>query len=201
VGLVLRAGAQARLELDMGPLRAGDGVRRQRQMHFDEKILARRELLERLRALKAAGQKVVFTNGVFDILHAGHVRYLEEASRLGDVLVVAVNADRSARRLAKGPAQPFNGEGDRALVVAALRSVDFVTIFDEDTPYELIKALLPDVLVKGGDWPRDEIVGADVVTEAGGEVRSLPYVEGYSATSLIERIADARHRGGGKDAE
>lgn len=185
----------------MGPLRAGDGVKRQRQMYCDEKILERRELLERVRALKAAGQKVVFTNGVFDILHAGHVRYLEGASRLGDVLVVAVNADRSARRLAKGPAQPFNAEADRALVVAALRCVNLVTIFDEDTPYELIKALLPDVLVKGGDWPRDDIVGADVVTEAGGEVRSLPYVEGYSTTSLIERVADAPNRGGGKDAE
>jgi rfaE bifunctional protein nucleotidyltransferase chain/domain len=168
-------------------------------MDYKNKILAAAELGYQIKALRAAGQKVVFTNGVFDILHAGHVRYLDEASRMGDVLVVAVNSDRSARRLAKGPARPFNREEDRALVVAALWCVSFVTVFDEDTPYELIKLLVPDVLVKGGDWPPGEIVGADVVTAAGGEVHSLPFVEGYSTTSLLERIAKARARNGGKD--
>ncbi len=169
------------------------------EMDNKTKILGAAELRRHVKALQTAGQKVVFTNGVFDILHAGHVRYLDEASQLGDVLVVGINSDLSARRLAKGPARPFNGEEDRALVVAALWCVSFVTIFDEDTPYELIKLLVPDVLVKGGDWPPGEIVGADVVTAAGGEVYSLPYVEGYSTTSFIERVAKAYERGGGKD--
>lgn len=166
-------------------------------MDYKTKILEAAELRDHTRALQAAGQKAVFTNGVFDILHVGHVRYLEEASRLGDVLVVAVNSDRSARRLAKGPGRPFNGEDDRAFVVAALWCVSFVTVFDEDTPLELIKLLVPDVLVKGGDWPPSEVVGADVVTAAGGEVLSLPYVEGYSTTALIERIIKGRGCEGG----
>ncbi len=166
-------------------------------MDYNTKILEAAELRDHTRALQAAGQKAVFTNGVFDVLHVGHVRYLEEASRLGDVLVVAVNSDRSARRLAKGPGRPFNAEDDRALVVAALWCVSFVTVFDEDTPLELIKLLVPDVLVKGGDWPPSEIVGADVVTAAGGEVLSLPYVEGYSTTALIERIIKGRGCEGG----
>lgn len=161
------------------------------------KILGPAELKDRVRALKGAGQKIVFTNGVFDILHPGHVRYLDEASRLGDVLVVAVNSDESARRLAKGPGRPFNAERDRAFVLAALWCVSFVTVFDDDTPFELIKLLQPDVLVKGGDWPADQIVGADVVTAAGGNVISLPYVEGYSTTALLERIA--RACGGGAE--
>ncbi len=170
-------------------------------MDYKTKILEAAELRDQTERLRAAGQKVVFTNGVFDILHVGHVRYLEEASRLGDVLVVAVNSDRSARRLAKGPGRPFNAAGDRALVVAALWCVSFVTLFDEDTPRELIKLLVPDVLVKGGDWQPDDIVGADVVTAAGGEVLSLPYAEGYSTTALIERIADSREPGGGDGGE
>ncbi|MEE8640661.1 MAG: adenylyltransferase/cytidyltransferase family protein [bacterium] len=166
-------------------------------MDYKTKILEAAELRDHTRALQAAGQKAVFTNGVFDVLHVGHVRYLEEASRLGDVLVVAVNSDRSARRLAKGPGRPFNSADDRVLVVAALWCVSFVTVFDEDTPLELIKLLVPDVLVKGGDWPPSEIVGADVVTAAGGEVLSLPYVEGYSTTALIERIINGRGCEGG----
>jgi rfaE bifunctional protein nucleotidyltransferase chain/domain len=170
-------------------------------MEYKNKILDAAELREHVRALKAAGQKVVFTNGVFDLLHAGHVLYLDAASRLGDVLVVAVNSDRSARGLAKGPGRPFNREADRALVVAALWCVSFVTVFDEDTPRELIELLVPDVLVKGGDWPADEIVGADAVTAAGGEVVSLPYVEGYSTTSLVERIARFRRREGGNGGD
>lgn len=166
-------------------------------MEDHTKILEPAELKDRVRALQGAGQRVVFTNGVFDILHPGHVRYLDEASRLGDVLVVAVNSDESARRLAKGAGRPFNAARDRAYVLAALWCVSFVIVFDEDTPYELIKSLTPDVLVKGGDWPADEIVGADVVAAAGGEVLSLPYVEGYSTTALLERIA----RAGGGEAD
>jgi D-beta-D-heptose 7-phosphate kinase/D-beta-D-heptose 1-phosphate adenosyltransferase len=166
-------------------------------MDRESKILTPLELKARLRPLQEAGLKVVFTNGVFDLLHAGHVRYLEEASRLGEVLVVAVNSDASARRLAKGPGRPFNAEGDRAYLLAALWCVSYVTVFDEDTPYELIKLLAPDVLVKGGDWRVEEIVGADVVAAAGGEVLALPYAEGYSTTALLERIA--RACGGGAD--
>ncbi|UCH79499.1 MAG: adenylyltransferase/cytidyltransferase family protein [Candidatus Coatesbacteria bacterium] len=160
-------------------------------MDCADKILPLAELRSRLTPLREAGQRIVFTNGVFDLLHAGHVRYLEEASRLGDVLVVAVNGDASARRLAKGPGRPFNRAEDRALVLAGLWCVSFVTLFDDDTPYDVIAALVPDVLVKGGDWPEEDIVGADVVRAAGGEVRSLPYVEGYSTTALAERIARA----------
>jgi D-beta-D-heptose 7-phosphate kinase/D-beta-D-heptose 1-phosphate adenosyltransferase len=163
---------------------------------LDNKVLEAGELGDRVRALRGAGLRVVFTNGVFDILHVGHVRYLEEASRLGDVLVVAVNSDDSARRLEKGTGRPFNPATDRATVLAALWCVSFVVVFDEDTPAELISALTPDVLVKGGDWPTEQIVGADVVTAAGGEVHSLPFVEGYSTTSLVERIAAAAREDG-----
>lgn len=170
-------------------------------MDYATKIVKAAELADHVRALQAAGQKIVFTNGVFDVLHAGHVRYLEEASRLGDVLVVAVNSDRSARALAKGPGRPFNAEGDRALVVAALWCVSFVTLFDEDTPLELIELVVPDVLVKGGDWQPEDIVGADVVAAAGGEVLSLPYLEGYSTTSLIERITKSREPEGGGNGD
>jgi rfaE bifunctional protein nucleotidyltransferase chain/domain len=158
---------------------------------LDNKVLEPAELRERVRTLQGSGLSVVFTNGVFDILHVGHVKYLEEASRLGDALVVAVNSDDSARRLSKGAGRPFNPAADRAAVLAGLWCVSYVTVFDEDTPAELIAALVPDVLVKGGDWPTDRIVGADVVTAAGGEVHSLPFVEGYSTTSLVERIAAA----------
>jgi len=129
----------------------------------------------------------VFTNGCFDLIHAGHVRYLSEARALGDALVVALNSDRSVRAL-KGEGRPILNEHERAEVIAALEAVDYVIIFDEETPRELIAALLPDVLVKGGDWPLDEIVGRDEVEAAGGRVLSLPYVEGSSTTDIIERI-------------
>jgi len=152
------------------------------------KILSREEIAARVRVARRAGRKVVFTNGVFDILHVGHVRYLEKAKTLGDVLVVAVNSDASARRLAKGPGRPFNDEQARAEVVAALAATDWVTIFDEDTPRVLIELLRPDVLVKGGDWPEAEIVGADFVRRAGGLVYSLPYEAGFSTSALVEKI-------------
>jgi rfaE bifunctional protein nucleotidyltransferase chain/domain len=127
---------------------------------------------------------LVFTNGCFDILHAGQVLYLEEARRLGDVLVLGLNSDASVRRL-KGDSRPINSQSERSIVVAALEAVDFVCIFDEDTPYELIKALQPDVLVKGGDWQVQDIVGSDLVLAAGGEVRSLSFSEAFPvATSL-----------------
>ncbi|MFZ1694831.1 MAG: D-glycero-beta-D-manno-heptose 1-phosphate adenylyltransferase [Flavobacteriales bacterium] len=134
------------------------------------------------------GDRIVFTNGCFDILHRGHVEYLQEAAALGDRLVIGVNSDASVRRQGKGPERPLNDEQSRAKVLAALRLVDAVIIFDDDTPLELIKAITPDVLAKGGDWTEDRIVGADVVKAAGGEARSLKLVEGFSTTSLVERI-------------
>ncbi len=152
-----------------------------------EKILERGALLERRRQWQRAGKRVVFTNGCFDLLHAAHVRLLEQARALGEVLVVGINSDRSVREL-KGESRPLVPEAERAEVLAALAVVDAVTVFDEATPRELIAALLPDVLVKGGDWGAN-IVGKEEVTAAGGRVVSLPYERGYSTSELIERIA------------
>jgi D-beta-D-heptose 7-phosphate kinase/D-beta-D-heptose 1-phosphate adenosyltransferase len=137
--------------------------------------------------LKATGKKIVFTNGCFDILHPGHTRYLQAARELGDVLVVAANSDRSVKMI-KGPRRPVYSEQTRAELLAALDSVDAVVIFDEEDPFEVIKYLIPDILVKGGDWAEDRIIGADVVKAAGGEVKRIPFVSGYSTTELIERI-------------
>lgn len=156
------------------------------------KILDRESLIVERRRLREQGQRVVFTNGCFDVLHPGHVRFLQEARSLGDVLIVAINSDRSAHQL-KGPGRPILNQEERGEVLAALEAVTYVTVFDEPTPRELIAALLPDVLVKGGDWPLDQIVGRDEVEAAGGTVYSLPYAEGYSTTNLIERILQ-RHR-------
>ena len=132
--------------------------------------------------------QVVFTNGVFDLLHPGHVELLEAARREGDALVVGVNADASVRRLGKGPERPLAGESARARVVAGLAAVDCVVLFDEDTPLELIRALEPDVLVKGADYPRDRIVGAELVEARGGRVVRVPLVTGYSTSALVERL-------------
>jgi rfaE bifunctional protein nucleotidyltransferase chain/domain len=134
-----------------------------------------------------AGKKIVFTNGCFDILHKGHVTYLQEARRLGDLLVVGLNSDASVKRL-KGSERPINNELDRAYVLSSLRCVDFVEIFTEDTPLNLIKNIMPNILVKGGDWQIDQIVGAKEVLESGGEVLSLQFVDGYSTTSIIKKI-------------
>ncbi len=153
-----------------------------------DRILSRDKLAEVVAAAQERGLKVVFTNGCFDILHAGHVRYLAEARALGDMLVVGVNSGRSAATLEKGSGRPLNGELERAEVLAALQAVDYVTIFDEETPYELIKLLQPDVLVKGGDWDVEDIVGSDVVLERGGEVKSLQFATGFSTTGLIKKI-------------
>lgn len=155
---------------------------------LEDKILTRDEAAAVARSARAAGRRVVFTNGCFDILHLGHVRYLTRAKSLGDVLIVGVNADSSVRRLAKGPDRPLNPARARAEVVAALAAVDHVVIFEEDTPLDLILCIRPDVLVKGGDWPADRIVGAAEVLAAGGEVHSLPWEEGFSTTALIAKI-------------
>lgn len=136
---------------------------------------------------KRHGQKIVFTNGCFDVLHYGHVHYLLQAKALGDILVIGLNSDDSVRRL-KGPTRPINGENERAFVLAALVCVDYVTLFEEDTPEELIKVVRPDVLVKGGDYTLDNIVGADFVTQNGGTVTTIPFVEGFSSTRIIEKL-------------
>jgi rfaE bifunctional protein nucleotidyltransferase chain/domain len=133
---------------------------------------------------RSQGAKVVFTNGCFDILHRGHVEYLSKAADMGDVLVVGLNTDASVKRL-KGEGRPINNEESRALVLASLSFVDAVVLFDEDTPYELIKAIHPDVLVKGADYKPEEIVGYDIVTAYGGTVATVPIVEGYSSTKII----------------
>lgn len=153
------------------------------------KILARSKLLRRCGRPRA--QRLVFTNGCFDLLHPGHVQYLEAARAMGDLLVVALNTDRSVRAL-KGPERPLVEERARARVVAALGAVDWVTLFDEDTPRELIAALSPDVLVKGGNYRPDGVVGRTDVEAAGGRVEILPFLEGYSSTDLVQRIREAR---------
>jgi len=137
--------------------------------------------------LKQAAQKIVFTNGCFDILHPGHIHYLREARSLGDALVVGVNSDRSVREL-KGPERPILTELERCLVLSGLESVSYVTVFDEPTPLALIQSVLPHVLVKGGDWDLSEIVGREEVEAGGGTVTSLPYENGQSTSGIIERI-------------
>jgi rfaE bifunctional protein nucleotidyltransferase chain/domain len=151
------------------------------------KILSAGDLLAERARLRAAGQKLVFTNGVFDILHVGHVRYLTEARALGDALVVAINSDASVREL-KGAGRPLMNEAERAEILAALRATSYVTIFDELSPRALIARLLPDVLVKGGDYALDEIHGREEVEAAGGRVVSLPFVAGVSSSAIIERM-------------
>lgn len=152
-----------------------------------EKIFERAGLVTRY--AKPRTGRVVFTNGVFDLLHRGHVEYLFAARELGDVLVVGLNADESVRRL-KGPTRPVNEQMDRAIVLAGLACVDAVTIFDEDTPAELIRALVPDVLVKGADYAPDQVVGRDTVEAAGGRLVLIPLVDGRSTTSILKRVQE-----------
>lgn len=134
------------------------------------------------------GKKVVFTNGCFDILHRGHVSYLNEAKSLGDILVIGINTDKSVKRL-KGEDRPVNSEVDRAFMLLNLKAVDYVFYFEEnDNPYELIKKIQPDILVKGGDWPVEQIIGHDIVLSNGGEVKSLRFEDGYSTTGLINKV-------------
>lgn len=152
--------------------------------HLKSKIILLQDMVER--RLAHDHRKLVFTNGCFDILHAGHVEYLAKAKERGDILVVGLNTDRSVRAL-KGDARPVNPEQARALVLAALSFVDFVILFDEDTPYELIRAIVPDILIKGGDYTPNNIVGADIVLQNGGTVETIPFVEGFSTTNIIRK--------------
>jgi len=152
------------------------------------KIYSRTDLVERVAAHQEAGECIVFTNGCFDLLHIGHTRYLEEAKRLGDRLVVGLNSDDSVRQLAKGADRPIVTADQRAEVLAALACVDYVTIFDEPDPLALIQALRPNILVKGGDWSTDRIVGKEFVEAQGGSVRNIPLVPDISTTAIIQRI-------------
>ncbi len=157
-------------------------------------IFKREDLAPVLHEQQDNGKKVVFTNGVFDIVHIGHVDYLSRAKELGDILVVAVNSDASVRRI-KGPKRPIVGEKDRAFVVSNLKSVDYVCIFGEDTPYETIKLIQPDVLVKGADWKVEDVVGRDIVEARGGKVVTMKYLDGKSTTNIIKKIVEVMHSG------
>jgi rfaE bifunctional protein nucleotidyltransferase chain/domain len=154
------------------------------------RVLSRSRAVELITELRQSGKTVVFTNGVFDLLHPGHVRYLETARSLGDALIVGLNADASVRRN-KGPSRPVTPEGERAEVLAALASVDAVVIFPEDTPAEIVRALQPDILVKGADWPADQIVGRDTVEARGGRVVLVPVEADHSTTTIVERVRQA----------
>jgi D-beta-D-heptose 7-phosphate kinase/D-beta-D-heptose 1-phosphate adenosyltransferase len=151
------------------------------------KILSIAEAVAFVEHLRQAGREVVFTNGVFDLLHPGHVRYLQDARREGGALVVAVNSDRSTRAI-KGPARPITPEQERAEVLAALACVDAVVVFDEDDPHQIISRLRPDVLVKGADWALDAIIGRDLVESLGGRVVRIPLAEGYSTSAIMKKI-------------
>lgn len=137
--------------------------------------------------IKAQKKKIVFTNGVFDIIHRGHVEYLAEAKALGDILIVGMNSDSSVKMI-KGDKRPIVAEDNRAYVLANLKPVDYVIIFNEDTPYNTIKMILPDILVKGADWTEDKIIGSDIVKQNGGEIKRIKFVENNSSTNIIERI-------------
>ncbi|HUN56359.1 MAG TPA: D-glycero-beta-D-manno-heptose 1-phosphate adenylyltransferase [Smithella sp.] len=151
------------------------------------KILERNDLRDKLEELRKKGKKIAFTNGCFDILHVGHVRYLREARKTADVLVLALNSDSSVRSL-KGEKRPLVNEKERAEILAALEFVDFITIFQELTPLELICFLKPDILIKGGDWPEEKVVGREEIKKWGGRVAIIPEIEGKSTTNIVETI-------------
>ncbi len=155
---------------------------------MSNKIVTKEQLVEQLQPVRTKGSRIVFTNGCFDLMHIGHTRYLQAAKALGDLLVVGVNSDESVRSLDKVPDRPIVPEAQRAEVLAALGCVDFVVVFSEPDPKALITAVQPDVLVKGGDWSLDRIIGRDVVEARGGRVQTIPLVPGFSTTALIHRI-------------
>lgn len=158
---------------------------------IEAKIQSNEQIVASLDQWRKAGDKIVFTNGCFDILHFGHLHYLADASALGERLVIGLNSEASVRRL-KGPTRPINDELTRTHLLAALEVVDAVVIFDEDTPIELIKIVQPDILVKGGDWKPEQIVGSKLVLASGGQVLSLPFVDGYSTTNIEQKILGGR---------
>ena len=151
------------------------------------------EIKRIVKELKKSGKQVVFTNGCFDIIHAGHVQYLQEAKNLGDILIIGLNSDESVRKL-KGKNRPLNNELNRAIVLSGFYFVDYVVIFGEDTPYDLINLIKPDILVKGGDWKIQDIVGSDIVLKKKGKVKSLSFKDGFSTTKLINKIKKEKDR-------
>lgn len=155
---------------------------------MEGKIYKREELRQELERLRREGRKIIFTNGCFDILHVGHVRYLQAAKDIGGVLVLALNSDSSVKAI-KGDKRPLIPEMERAVVVAALASVDYVTIFPESTPLSLIESLRPDVLVKGGDWAEEQVVGRETVAQWGGKVVIIPFTKGASTTNIVDKIS------------
>ena len=154
------------------------------------RVITLKALKKRLRTLKAKRKKIVFTNGCFDILHYGHVAYLKKCKALGDVLVVGVNSDSSVRKI-KGRGRPVNGQKERSFVLAALRDIDYVVVFNEETPERLIRAIAPSVLAKGGDWTKKNIVGSGFVESTGGKTFVIPFVKGFSTTGILGRIKNA----------
>jgi len=157
------------------------------EVKVEEKILNFYEVERLSKKLKKDNKRIVFTNGCFDIIHKGHISYLKKAREMGDVLIIGLNSDSSIKRI-KGEKRPILPQDERAFILSALEMVDYVVIFDEDTPYELIKIVKPDILVKGGDWNINNIVGKDIVESYGGKVLNIPFVEGKSTTNIIERI-------------
>ena len=177
----------------MAEMRSSGPSARSEEIDALGRVVSRQELSEAVAAARSKGERIVFTNGCFDILHRGHTEYLAQAKALGDVLVVGVNTDRSVSAL-KGPERPIVPEEDRAHVLAALDAVDYVCLFDEDTPIELIRAVLPDVLVKGAGYTRDTIVGAELVESRGGRIVAMPEIPGRSTRSIIARIRESRRQ-------
>ncbi len=161
-------------------------------LNIRKKLMDSLQLQEHIRKWKDQGCKIVFTNGCFDLLHLGHVDYLARAADFGDKMIIGLNTDSSVSRI-KGPSRPINDEHSRAMVLASLAAVSAVILFDEPTPYELIKTVRPDVLVKGADYSVENIVGADIVLESGGVVKTIPFVEGYSTTAIEQRIRQAKN--------
>lgn len=155
-----------------------------------EKVVSQNQALKELKTWREKNKKIVFTNGCFDIIHPGHIDYLSQARDLGDILVLGLNTDQSVRRLNKGSNRPINDERTRAYVLAGLASVDLIVFFDEETPYNLIKLLQPNVLVKGKDYEVEKIIGFDILKENGGQVITIPFLDGYSTSSLIKKIIE-----------
>lgn len=160
--------------------------------HIEKKLMDSIQLIDQLNDWQKAGCKIVFSNGCFDILHLGHIDYLARAADYGDKMVIGLNTDRSVSKI-KGPSRPINDERSRAMVLAALEFVSAIILFDEPTPYELIRLVQPDVLVKGADYKPEEIVGYDIVTAKGGVVKTIPFVDGYSTTKIEQRIRNVQY--------
>lgn len=163
-------------------------------MHLEsivKKVVSLEQLLPKVELLKSQQKKIVFTNGCFDIIHRGHVEYLAQAADFGDHFIVALNTDSSVRKL-KGDNRPINNEESRALVMASFQFIDHIVFFADDTPYRLIKSIKPDVLIKGGDYEIEDIVGYDIVMKYGGMVKTIPFVQGFSTTSIIKKISESK---------